>query len=43
MKENIRKEHYRSVGAMLKTELNSANKIDAINILPMQLCNIALM
>ena len=33
MKENIRKECYRRVWAILKTELNSANQIQAINTL----------
>ena len=31
MKEKIRKECYRRVRAILKTELNSANRIQAIN------------
>ena len=33
MKETIRKECYRRVRAILKTELNSANRIEAINTL----------
>ena len=33
MKEKIRKECYRRARAILKTELNSANKIEAINTL----------
>ena len=33
MKEKIRKECYRRVRAILKTELNSANRIEAINTL----------
>ena len=33
MKEKIRKECYRRVRAVLKTELNSANRIQAINTL----------
>ena len=35
MKERIRKEYYRQTRVILKTELNSANKIDAINTLTM--------
>ena len=33
MKEKIRKECYRRVRAILKTELNSANRTEAINTL----------
>ena len=33
MKEKIRKECYRRARAVLKTELNSANRIEAINTL----------
>ena len=33
MKEKIRRECYRRVRAILKTELNSANRIEAINTL----------
>ena len=35
MKEMIRKECYRRARAILKTELNSANRIEAINTLAM--------
>ena len=35
MKEMIRKECYRRARAILKTELNSANRVEAINILAM--------
>ena len=35
MKEKIRKECYRRARAILKTELNSASRIDAINTLDM--------
>ena len=35
MKKKIRKECYRRVRAILKTELNSANRIKAINTLAM--------
>ena len=37
IKEKIRKECYRRVRAILKTELNSANRIEAINTLAIQL------
>ena len=33
MKEKIRKEHYRQVRAILHTELNAKNKLEAINTL----------
>ena len=33
MKEKIRKECYQRVRAILKTEVNSANQIEAINTL----------
>ena len=33
MKEKIRKECYRRVWAILKTEINSANRVQAINTL----------
>ena len=33
MKEKIRKEYYRRVRMVLKTELNAANKFEAINTL----------
>ena len=35
MKEEIRKECYRRARAILKTELNSANRIEAVNTLAM--------
>ena len=35
MKENIRKECYRRASVILKTEFNSANRIEAINTLAM--------
>ena len=33
MKEKIRKEYYRSVGLIVRSELNGRNKIEAINSL----------
>ena len=33
MKEKIRKEYYRRIRLVLKSELNAANRIDAINTL----------